>query len=154
MTAEEWKGIAPVASLISSILSSSPYWHQGGGWGRVSVSFYPPVTGCSQACPHAWDTTKQRHLMLRNWCHVLRVGSPSTLWQCGTPPLVVNTCNATIQSCRNTTHSPARAHTHTHRYTRTCVVIPSVHGECFTEWQLINKQTLICFHESIYLDMR
>lgn len=26
---------------------------RGHHYGRVSVSLYPPVTGCSQACPHA-----------------------------------------------------------------------------------------------------
>lgn len=141
MTAAEWKVIAPVGSLISSILSSSPRWHPG----RVSVSLHPPVTGCSQACPHAWDTTKQRHLMLSNRRHVLRCRKPSDFVTCGTLPIVVNTCNDTILF----QHDPF-----TSTATSTPVEIPVIWAAFYKKTALIKNQTVICFHKSIYLDMR
>lgn len=106
----------------------TPRWHQG----RVSVSFYLPVTGWSQACPHAWDTTKQRHLTLSNRRHVLRCRKPSDFVTCGTLPLW--SARATIQSSLT---QPMYWHSHK----ETLVWIPVI-WEVFTKWLLSLKTKL------------
>lgn len=119
----------------------TPRWHQG----RVSVSFYLPVTGWSQACPHAWDTTKQRHLTLSNRRHVLRCRKPSDFVTCGTLPIVVSMCNNTIFF--NTTHVLAQPQGDT--CVNTCDM-----GSVYKVTALIKNQTDMLSQKSNYLDMR